>query len=136
MGSKSDWFESKLLDHVFGGTATPVGGTVWIGLWQTTLDDTSTGATAGEVSGGSYARVALVCNNTNWPAAAGGTIHNGAVVNFGTAGASWGTVNSWAALDAASTGNIFYWGTLGAPKVIASGDSASFAVSSIGISEA
>lgn len=46
-GVASNYLSKKLLDHVFGATAFTAPATVYAALWTATLDDTSTGATAG-----------------------------------------------------------------------------------------
>ena len=135
MGSKSNYLENKLLDYVFGKTAFDPPGTIYAGLWTATLDDASTGATAGEVAGSGYARVAIVNGTADWDAASGGTKSNTNVVNFGTAGADWGTVTDFALLDANSEGNILYFGALTASKVISNGDSATIAAGALDITE-
>jgi hypothetical protein len=137
MGSMSDYLEDEILDHILGNASWGPAATVYVGLWTATLSDTSTGATAGEVSGGSYARVAVTNNATNFPAASGGAKTTGAAVDFGTASGSWGTVTDWCIVDSSSgAGNIYYYGTLTASKTIASGDSAQFASGDIDITQA
>jgi len=128
-GSKSDFLENEILDHVLSAAAYSAPGTVYIGLWTSALTDSSTGATAGEVSGGSYARVAVTNNATNWPAASGGSKNNGTDFTFPTATAGWGTVTYVAILDSATlgAGNILYWADLTASRDILNGDTAKFA---------
>jgi hypothetical protein len=135
MGSKSDYLENALLDHVLGGGDYTRPATVYIGLWTSALDDTSDGSTAGEVSGGSYARVAVTNNATNWPAAASGAKSNGTAITFPQASADWGTVTHFAILDAATLGNILYWGALTNSKTIQNGDTAEFAIGDLDITE-
>lgn len=135
MGSKSNYLENALLDHVLGGGDYTRPATVYVGLWTSALDDTSDGSTAGEVSGGAYARVALTNNATNWPAASGGAKSNGTEITFPQATADWGTVTHFAILDAATLGNILYWGALTASKTIQDGDTASFAIGDLDITE-
>ena len=62
MGSKSNFLELELLDHVLGNAAYTAPGTVWVALYSATPSDTGGGT---EVTGGSYARVAVVNNATN-----------------------------------------------------------------------
>jgi hypothetical protein len=135
MGSKSNYLENEILDHVLGGGDFTRPATVYVGLWTAALDDTSDGDTAGEVSGGSYARVAVTNNATNFPAASGGAKSNGTAISFPQATADWGTVTYFAILDAATSGNILYWGALTASKTIQNGDTASFAIGDLDITE-
>ena len=122
-GTLSDYAENKVADHVVGKTAFTMP-TIWVGLWTATLSDTSTGATAGEVSGGSYARKAAV--GSDWNAASGGSLTNAAILAFPQATASWGTVTHFALLDASTAGNIIGWADLTTPRAIVNGDTAQF----------
>lgn len=132
-GNMSNYLEDKIQDHVLGGGDYTRPATVYIGLWTATLDDTSTGATSGEVSGSNYSRVAVTNNATNFPASSSGEKHNGTAINFPTPSGSWGTVTHVAILDASSAGNILYWIALTASKAINSGDTVSFATSALSI---
>jgi len=152
-GSKSNYLSKALLDHVLGGPASPTGPTapygapsyLFVGLWTSTLTDASTGSSSGEVSGGSYARygsgsggTAYPNNSTTWPAAGGSTVgtkSNGTSITFPTATANWGTITYFAILDASTSGNILFYGDLTTPKTISTGDTASFAVGSLVITE-
>lgn len=135
MGSFSDYLEKEILDHIFGGADYSRPATVYVGLWTSALSDSSTGSSAGEVSGSAYARVAVTNNSTNWPAASGTTAtkSNGTVITFPTATGSWGTVTYFAILDASSLGNILGWAILTASKAIGDGDTASFAIGDLDI---
>lgn len=136
-GSKSNFLENEILDHILSAATYTAPGTTYIGLWTAALDDASTGATAGEVSGGSYARVALTNNATNWPAASGGAKANGVAIDFGTASANWGTVTHFCIVDSSSgAGNILYHGDLTASKTINNGDSAQFPIGDLDVTEA
>lgn len=88
-----------------------------------------------EVTGGSYARVAVTNNSTNWPAAAAGAKSNGTVITFPTATADWGTIVAFAILDASSGGNFLYWATLTTNRDILTGDVGSFAVGTLVVTE-
>lgn len=131
-GSLSDYGENLHLDAVLG-SGTPA--TVYIGLWTAALDDTSTGATAGEVAAGDYARLAVTNNSTNWPAASGGAKANGTAFTFAEALASWGTITHIAILDSATegAGNIIGWADLDVAKAIALGDTFEIAVGDLDI---
>src|SRR3990170_5180261 len=100
-GSMSDAMELLILNHILGGPDFTRPGTIWMGLWTGVLDDTSTGATGNEVSGGSYARLAVTNNSTNFPAASGGAKSNGVDFTFVAATAAWGTITHCAVLNAA-----------------------------------
>lgn len=138
-GSKSNYLQNKLLNYVLGGTSFSPPATHWVALFTS---DTGllTSSVSNEVSGGSYARVSVVANTTNWPAASTvsgvGQIQNGVAFTFPTATANWGTVTAFALIDSSSgSGNILYWGDLTVNKVISSGDTATFAIADITITE-
>lgn len=134
-GSKSDYLENKVLDGVLGGPQYTLPTTVYICLSTAAYADSATGSAMTEVSAGGYARVAVTNNNTNWPNSSGGTKSNGAVFTFPAATAAWGTVQSFYIADASSGGNCLYGADLTTTRTIATGDTASFAVGSITVTE-
>lgn len=137
-GSKSDYLEKKILDYLLGNVTDFRSANVYIALSTAAYSDAATGAAMTEVSGGSYARVAVTNDATNWPAATGtspASKANGAAFTFPAATAGWGTVVSFYIVDAATNGNILYGGDLTASKTVASGDTATFASASITITE-
>ena len=137
MGSKGNAWENLVLDRLFGGTAINWPGTIYVGLWTATLDDTSTGATAGECNYTNYARVAKATGTANWTAASGGTVYNEGAISFPQAGGDQtGTVTDFALVTSSSgAGTILYYGALTASKVIQNGDTPSFADGVLTISE-
>lgn len=134
-GSKTNYLEGKLLDGVLGGPAFTPPASVWIALSTAVYAEGATGASMTEVSGGSYARVEVVNNDTNFPAAVNGAKANAAAVQFPTATGSWGTVRAFYIVDAASGGNCLYGGDLTTTRSVISGDTVSFAVGSIVVTE-
>lgn len=139
-GSKSDYLEAAILNFLLGGVALTSPGTLYICLSTAAYSDAATGSSMSEVSTSStgYARVAMTNNATNWPAATGSSPtqkQNGTAITFPAASASWGTVTSFYIVDAASGGNVLYGGDLATAKAIASGDTATFAVNSITVTE-
>lgn len=131
-GSKSDYLENALLDHVLGGGDFTRPATVYAAAFTVAPGDAGGGT---EVSGGSYARVAITNNATNWPAASGGAKANGTDITFPQATASWGTVAAVALFDAAVAGNMLYWGDLAASKTIDSGDTLVIAAGDFDVTE-
>ncbi len=125
MGNLSNYAEPKLLDQVLGGTAWTPPATVYVALY--TIIPTGANASGTEVSGGSYARVAVTNNATNWPAATGtqpASKSNGTAITFPAPTANWGTVVGFAIYDAAASGNEIGWGSLTSNQTINSGDGA------------
>lgn len=122
-GSFSDFLENELLDHVLGNAAYTAPATVYIALYTAAPTDAGGGT---EVSGGSYARLSVTNNATNWPAASAGAKDNGVALTFAAATASWGTVVAFGIFDAVSAGNMLLWADLTTSKTINNGDTAQF----------
>lgn len=122
----SDYFEDAVLGHLFGNVALTVPGTYYIGLWTATLSDTSTGSTAGEPSGGSYARVAVTNNGSNWDAVSGGATANTNLIAFPMATASWGTVTYVGICDASTAGNMIAYAQLNSSVTVSQYDTVLF----------
>jgi len=141
MGSKSNYLENKVLNHVLGTQAMtmPFPGNpdpgVYIGLYNVAPTDAGGGT---EVSGGNYSRVL-----TPFKLAVGdGTTSNDGIVTFPTANADWNdgggnnTILAFGVFDAFTTGNLLYWGTVSPAKTVLNGDTASFADGALVITEA
>jgi hypothetical protein len=93
----------------------------------------STALTGGtEATGGSYARVAITNNQTNFPAPTTGVVTNASPITFPTSSAAWGAVNAVRLFDAASGGNLL-GGALISPgaTVDATGITVSFPASNL-----
>lgn len=133
MAGLSDYLEDKVLDHLLGRTTYTAPATLYVGLWTTALDDDATGSSAGEVSGASYARVAVTNDSTNWPAASAGSKSNANIISFGQAGEAWGTIRTVALLDASTAGNALFLSPLASPVYIDSYDPVRFLVGGITI---
>ena len=123
----TDYFEGKVLGLIFGARAFTAPSTYYVGLWTTTLSDTSTGSTAGEVSGGSYARVSVTNGTSQFadPAGAGAT-SNAQLISFPMATASWGTVTHVGICDASTAGNMIAYAQLASAVSVAQYDTVIF----------
>ena len=118
-GSKSDWLEDNLLDHLLGRSTTSLStglnATLYVSLWNSTINDTWTSTSTGECAGSTYAREAVTNSSANWTNSTAGSKQNKTVIEFTTgAGSDWGTVKAFAVNDGNSTatGSILYWGDL------------------------
>jgi hypothetical protein len=131
----SAYFENKALGLLFGQTAYTVPSTVYVGLWTTTLVQGSTGATAGEPSGGAYARVAVTNSTANFPTPTVGSTANAALIQFPTAGASWGTITHVGVTDSATpgAGNLLAYASLTSPVSVSAADTVVFAANALTI---
>lgn len=133
MAGKSDFLENKVLDHILGNTAYTAPATVHIALFTTSPGDDGTGGT--EVSGNNYSRVSVTNNTTNWPNASGGAKANGTAITFATPSGTWGTVTSFGIYDASTGGNLLYFGNLTSNQTVNTGNTVSFAVGDLDVTE-
>jgi len=122
----SDYFENKVVGYLFGNVAYSLPATYYVGLWTASLSDSSTGSTAGEPSGGSYARVSVTNNSSNFDAASGGATANTNLITFPMATASWGTVTYVGICDASTGGNLIAYADLGTSISVAQYDTVIF----------
>lgn len=144
MGSMSDVYEKRFLDLIFrndlASATTPMSlnsASVWLGLFVSGTSPSDTGGGT-EVSGNAYARVAVARSNVGFALATGAlaTTANQAVIQFATATpAGWGVVAHFGIFDAATAGNLIYWGDLNVAKTIAAGDNCSFAAGALTITQ-
>jgi hypothetical protein len=135
MAGFSDFLEKELLDHVFGNAAYTAPATLYMALFTATPSD-SGGGTEVSTAGTAYDRADITNNATNFPAASGTNPtlkSNGTVISFAQATASWGTVSHWGIFDANTAGNLLVWGAITTPKLIDTGDTASFAIGDLDI---
>lgn len=130
--SKSNYLEDAILDHILGGGDFTRPATVYVSLHS--ADPGETGAS--ELSGNGYARVAVTNNATNWPAASGGAKSNGAAIAFAAAsGTDWVEATHFGIWDALTVGNPLYLGALTTPKTVQVGDTASFGIGELDVTE-
>lgn len=129
MAGKSDYAENKVLELLVGKTAfsTP---TAYVALYTAAPSDSGGGT---EVSGNNYSRKSTAA--ADWASASGGAISNANAITFATPSGSWGTVTHFGIFDAATNGNLIYWGALAASKTIGSGDTPSFAAGELDLTE-
>lgn len=138
-GAKGNYLEGKLLDAVFSNAAFPSNATVYVALFTATPTGASGSGT--EATGSGYARLGVTNNATNWPAATGGSPaskSNGTVLTMATATGDWSSaanMTSWGIFDAVTGGNLLYYGPLTENKPVLNGDTPSFAIGAITITE-
>lgn len=117
MAAFSDYLENAIVNW-FRGTSFPANPTNLYVAFHT-ADPTDAGSGA-EVSGGSYARVSVTANGTEWSNTSG-VLSNVNDINFPDATANWGTVTHVGVWDAASAGNLLFHGALTSSLVINNG---------------
>lgn len=128
----SDYLENKIIDWLFRGQAFTPPATIYVSLHTAACSDSSGGT---EVTGGSYARVAVTSSLTNWAgtqAAAstavssgtGGTTSNNAAITYASPTANWGVITHTGLYDALSGGNLLTCTALTVSKTVNNGDAA------------
>lgn len=108
---------------------------VFVGLFTAAPTDAGGGT---EVTGGSYARVAVSQADGSWAAPSGtpSQTSNSAAVTFPAPTASWGVITHFGIFDASSAGNLIAWQILAQSKTVNNGDAApSFAIGALTWSE-
>jgi hypothetical protein len=132
MATLSNYIENKVIDWLFRGQSYSPPATLYVALFTATPSAAGGGT---EVSGGSYARVAITSSLANWAGTQGATTtvassgtsgltSNNGVVTFPGPTAGWGTITSVGIFDASTSGNLICFGNLSANKTISSGDPA------------
>lgn len=138
----TDYAENKIVDHVFRGTAysetTP--SAYYVALFTSACTDSAAGT---EVTGGSYARVAINRSTSGWNGTHGtttgassgtnGTISNAGAITFPAATADWGTVTYFGIYDASAAGNLVICSSLTASRTITNGATPSFGAGALTI---
>ena len=131
---KSNYFSEKLRNEVLGAVAFAAPGTVYFGLWTTAAGTNMSayvGNTAGEVTGGSYDRVAKVNNTTNFASIVGMAAKvNSNAITWVTATANWNAaavIPQLAVFDGnakTAADNLLLWGDFTTAKAVQLGDTA------------
>jgi len=111
--SFSNFLETEILDHVFGGAAYTAPTTLYLALFTATPGETGGGT---EVSGNGYVRKAVAFTTS------GNTTSNTSAVEYPTATGSFGTVTSVGVFDASTSGNLMAFAALSSSKTIETGD--------------
>ena len=135
----TNYLENKLIDAFLRAQAYTMPATVYVGLYTVCPTDSTAGT---EVSGGSYARVAITSSLANWAgtqsagsttasSGTGGTTSNNAAITFPTATADWGTVVCFGVSDASTGVNLLFYAALTASRNITNGSTASFAAAAL-----
>jgi hypothetical protein len=131
---KSNYFSQSLRNEVLGAVAFAAPANVFFGLWTTAAGTNMSayvGNTAGEVTGGSYDRVAKVNNVTNFASIVGMAPKvNSTAITWVTATANWNAaavIPQLAVFDAnakSAADNLLLWGDFTVAKAVLLGDTA------------
>ncbi len=136
----STYLQNKYIDWILRAQTYTPPSTVYVALATTSSGASACGT---EVSGGSYARVAVTASLTNWAGtqsagstavssgSSGQTSNNGSIT-FPAPTANWGTIVSFCVFDASSGGNLLFYAALTTSKTVNNGDAApSFAAAAL-----
>jgi len=109
---------AQILNKEFGGTNYTAETTWYVALR----------AAGTELTGGSYARVAVTNNTTNWAAVAANIKTNSTIITFPQATTDWASADEVALFIASSGGTAKYSGFLDTVVRVLAGQTRSFAV--------
>jgi len=131
MSAASSYLEVKVLSHVLTSTAYTQPSTRYVALFNNTsgnaLANLQNGTLTDETSSTStgYARQAATFatpTTTGTGLTAVTTSATNATITFPTATADWGTITHIAVMDAATGGNVLFFGAVTTSKSILNGD--------------
>jgi hypothetical protein len=117
-----------LLDLAFGRVSFTRPSTVYAALLTAPPSYTGGGT---EVSGGSYARVSITNNTSNFPNASGGSKSNANAIGFATPTADWGVITDLGIYDSSSGGNLLYFKSLTTSRTVLAGQTFSLPVGAV-----
>jgi len=118
------YLNNAILTATVSGQTFPTITTAYIALYS--VAPTASGGGT-ELTGSNYSRAVVSCTVAN------GEATNGSPVSFAAATADWDTAMSWGILDAASAGNLLYYGVFPASQTVLSGDTLTFDAGNIQI---
>ncbi len=139
----ADYTENFVVDALLRGTGftatTPAN--YYVALYSTACSDSAMGT---EITGGSYARVAIARSQAAWSATQGGTgvassgtngtVGNAGIISFPAATADWPSASHWGLVDTASgAANQIVCAQLTSPRTVTTGSTASFAINALTI---
>lgn len=142
-GSKTDAFETSLLQHIFnnddianigdaaGLQNSATAGSFYVALYTVAPTDSTSGTEANYTG---YARVAVARTSGGWTVS-GNNCSNTAAITFGACTAGSNTVVAFGILTASSGGTILYWGDLTSSLAVSSGITPEFAAGALDINE-
>ncbi len=132
MAAYSNYLENKFIDFLLRAQTFTAPTTTYVGL-MTAVETASASGT--EVTGGSYARVAITSSLANWAgtqsagstaASTGttGTTSNNNTITFAAPTAAWGVIVGMGLFDSLTAGNLLIFAPLSVNKTVNSGDGA------------
>ena len=116
-GIMSNYLETNLLNHVFRGVSFTAPTTLYVTLYTNTTGagESDTGT---ELTVGTYGLGRASISLPSGMRIVDNSIYNLQPVSFSEATYNWGTIYGWGIKDAASGGNLLYWGLFDSPPII------------------
>lgn len=132
MTAFTDYTEGQVGAHIFrtASFTKPTG--IFVGLMSAVTNGET--STVTELTGGSYARVAVGApSDATWtgPTGGNGTFANAAVITFPTATADWVSATHFGIWDAVTAGNLLVYSPLTAARTVTNGSTASFGIGTL-----
>lgn len=112
---KSTATANAVLDRLLGLQAWTPASTYYLALYTTAPTEAGGGV---EVTGDTYARVAITNGLTAFPAAVGGSKANGVAFTFAQPGALWGDIVAWGLHSHITNDALVIWGSLDDPVTV------------------
>jgi hypothetical protein len=128
--AKSTYLENAMLNAVLLNTSYTSPSSVYVALY-TVSPGPGGGGTEVSTSGTAYVRQAATFNTPG----SGSTTNSADILFPAATGSGWGTISYFAIWDDPSAGNMLYYGSLTASKVINVGDQLKFAAGGITVTE-
>ena len=122
--SASNYLENALLNATLANVSYTTPATVYTALYSVAPTDSTSGT---ELAGSGYARVSTAFSVSS------GVATNTGNVTFGPASADWVTAVAWSIADAASAGNILYYGPLSTAQTVLNGNSLTFGIGNVSV---
>ena len=122
--SASNYLENALLNATLANVSYTTPATVYTALYSVAPTDSTAGT---ELSGSGYSRVSTAFSVSS------GVATNTGNVTFGPASADWVTAVAWSIADAASAGNILYYGPLSTAQTVLNGNSLTFGIGNVSV---
>lgn len=127
----TNFLEKKILKLALenGSGAFPAPAHAYLGLF-TAFDEPSDGDSFTEIStsGTGYVR-----QQAAFDAPVAGVTQNTSIIDFPLASTDWGTITYWGLFDALTSGNMMYWGLVGTPDSILTGQQFEVAAGAVSV---
>ena len=130
-GSFGNFWENKILDHIFGKASYTAPANIFIAVSTTKPADDGTNVT--EPVGNGYARKQTA--PADWTVSVDGVTKNAVALSFAAATGSWGNLPWFALYDASVAGNFLAWGDMATAQTIGNGQTLRFPANALQVSQ-